>query len=146
VTPDQFFANIKIDDNECWIWQGALKPSGYGNVWIDGVCWITHRASWFLKFGEIPAGLRVLHDCDVRACINPDHLHLGTSADNSREMVERGRYRGPAVLTLQQAHEIRSLLDEGLTQVVVARRFGVSQATISHVARNTRRLYEAVMA
>lgn len=77
----------------CWLWVGALT-GGYGVFWQDGRA-EAHRFSWQLNVGPIPDGLYVLHRCDVRACVNPGHLFLGTAAANSRDMVEKGRQGTP---------------------------------------------------
>jgi hypothetical protein len=79
----------------CWIWLGAIDPAfGYGKFGMGGrgySPWNTHRAAWFLTFGEIPAGMNVLHKCDNPPCVNPAHLFLGTFQDNTRDMFAKGR-------------------------------------------------------
>lgn len=82
----------------CWIYKTAVKwGRGYGQFWLNGKTIPAHRASYILFKGPIPPGLFVLHQCDDPPCVNPDHLHLGTRADNAREAVERDRLaRGEA--------------------------------------------------
>lgn len=80
---------------DCWIWTGARYPAGYGAFGPKGTGAMgAHRYSWMLAHGEIPDGLSVLHKCDVRCCVNPAHLFLGTQKDNIADMVAKGRRRG----------------------------------------------------
>ena len=76
----------------CWLWMGAINDTGYGKLPVgDRVVISTHRASWLAHRGEIPKGLLVLHKCDTRPCINPDHLFLGDHAANARDMANKKR-------------------------------------------------------
>lgn len=76
----------------CWLWAGAVGTHGYGVIGVGPHKIETaHRVSWGLHRGEIPAGMWVLHKCDNRVCVNPDHLYLGTVLDNSRDLMARGR-------------------------------------------------------
>ena len=76
----------------CWVWFGSTNPGGYGNYRITKQkASAAHRLSWEIHNGPIPNGLHVCHHCDVRGCIRPDHLFLGTVADNMRDMKEKGR-------------------------------------------------------
>lgn len=101
-----------------------------------------HRVSWSLFRGAIPNSLNVLHRCDVRRCVNPDHLFLGTHADNTRDMISkgRGRYRaspgvtnGRAKLTEAQVVEIRARGSAGASRKKLAAEFGVASTSISGI-------------
>ena len=80
----------------CILWMASRNASGYGQVRWQGRLWLTHRAAWMAKHGAIPSGLCVLHRCDVRPCINPGHLFLGTQKDNMADMAAKsGHERRP---------------------------------------------------
>lgn len=74
----------------CWIWRGG-KPKDYGTIELRGCTLHAHRVAWELHNGPIPAGLHVLHTCDVRRCVRPGHLFLGTTRDNQLDCVKKGR-------------------------------------------------------
>ena len=76
----------------CWLWTKSLCTGGYGQIRVDGALCSTHREAWKIWRGDIPQGLCILHRCDTRSCINPDHLFIGTHTDNARDMVAKGRY------------------------------------------------------
>jgi hypothetical protein len=84
---------VPVAECGCWIWMGKLNQYGYGRINIGGAYQGTHRVSWEVHRGKIPDGLHVLHHCDIRSCINPDHLFIGTDADNVRDCIKKGRAR-----------------------------------------------------
>jgi hypothetical protein len=116
----------------CWIWTGYMSGYGYGQIRLNGETYLSNRLSHILLKGPIPSGLSVLHHCDNRLCVNPDHLYAGTPADNVRDMRVRGRIvRGErhhqSKLTATAVIEIRSS-DE--TDTALARRYGVSRPSV----------------
>lgn len=75
----------------CWLWTGSLSYKGYGRFNVDGINNSAHRVSYQLFKGSIPDGLHIIHSCDVRCCVNPDHLSVGTNYDNVQDRVSKGR-------------------------------------------------------
>ena len=82
---------IPEPNSGCWLWVGAVKANGYGNFFLDGRFTQAHRASYVVFVGPIPTGLVVRHKCDNVACVNPQHLELGTQAQNVRDAIDRNR-------------------------------------------------------
>lgn len=93
-TEERFWSKVDRSGgpDSCWPWLAGRMRAGYGNFWMDGHEKLAHRVAWELTNGPIPIGLCVLHRCDNAPCQNPIHLWLGTKADNSRDMVSKGRH------------------------------------------------------
>ena len=90
---DRLFGKSEIADGGCWLWNGSQTHNGYGEIRTPDGLKRVHRVSFELFCGPIPEGMKVLHECDVRNCWNPDHLFTGTSKENSEDMVKKGRQR-----------------------------------------------------
>lgn len=125
--------------SECIEWQGAKDANGYGRLTLQQRQLYAHRWTWEQAFGAIPEGLCVCHHCDNPSCINLDHLFVGTHADNMADRQQKGRSRGGgahgaaqhlAKLTDDQVREIRESTE---SQTALAKRYGVSQGTISNI-------------
>lgn len=88
---DRFWSNVD-KSGECWVWTGNRLPSGYGRFSRNGSA---HRIAYQLTYGEIPPGMCVCHRCDNPPCVRPDHLFLGTHAENMRDRDAKGRGKLP---------------------------------------------------
>lgn len=127
---------IRSGPEDCWLWQ-AGKEYGYGRIGtgVGGGRILAHRASWEMHFGRVPEDLFVLHRCDVKLCVNPNHLFLGTNMDNVLDKVAKGRAArgeksGLALLTERKVLEIVRLRTIGYTPLALAVKFGVKRAVI----------------
>jgi hypothetical protein len=87
----RFLKAVRKDKSGCWLWQNFCYRNGYGEFYMSSGKHLAHRASYTLFKGKIPDGLCVLHRCDVRNCVNPDHLWLGTVKENQVDMAKKGR-------------------------------------------------------
>ncbi len=146
----RFWSKVEKTDS-CWLWQGALGgPPGwrYGALRAEGSATVlgAHRVSYALDRGYMPPRyMDVCHRCDNPACVNPEHLFLGTRADNLRDMVSKGRAvhpRGAAAsrarLDEEKVRTIRADHEAGATMRALAARFGVAEPTVQQViARRT---------
>lgn len=143
---DRFWSKVKVGpENECWPWQASVSRKGYGKFGRGGkgAGWVeAHRISYELTNGEIPDGMHVCHRCDNRLCVNPNHLFLGTPADNIADKVAKGRHRwrthpgeknGRAVLSEGQIAAIRSRYVAGSTRAALAAEYGVSWTHIQRI-------------
>lgn len=125
----------------CWLWMGSKGQDGYGHLTVDATKTYAHRAAYELFVGPIPTGKWVLHHCDNPSCVNPDHLFLGTNADNQRDSEAKGRGRGGErnkqhKLTLGQVQEIRGLYQRGSCEFgasALGRRYGVGTTEVCNI-------------
>ena len=133
-----------VEPGGCWVWMGCLGEGGYGQISVNDKAVLAHRVSWELHVGKIPVGTGylgtcVLHRCDNPSCVRPDHLFLGSQADNIQDMMDKGRRaarsgeNSPAAkLTDKQVDEIRCW-EGAMTQQEMADIQGVTKAQVSHI-------------
>lgn len=142
---ERFWSRIDkpADPNACWTWTGG-KTGGYGTLTekVGGkkTCHYTHRLSFQIHCGEIPARMNVCHHCDNPSCVNPSHLFLGTHEENMHDKGRKKRGRAPkgaahgkAKLTDADVIEIRRRRANGETAVALGREFNVTNTAIYYV-------------
>ena len=132
---DRFWLHVNTASPDgCWIWTASVGGPGYAQFNSGhGKMVYAHRFSWMLANGDIPKGMFVCHKCDNKRCVNPSHLFLGTPAENSLDMKNKGRQprgtrNGNAKLSYADVRAIREAKE---TQYELAKRFHVSQSAIS---------------
>jgi hypothetical protein len=135
----RLMASVTVGDDGCWVSQYVKDPDGYVRFWYEGKTRRAHRVSYILHYGQIPEGMSVCHACDNRACCNPDHLWLGTNAENIKDMVEKGRSltgrrHGNSKLTAGDMAVLRDLSSHVRT-VDLAEMFAITRGHVRKVVR-----------
>lgn len=150
------FSKIEIPaESECWLWTGGMDKDGYGQTHYCGKNVRTHRVAWLLRNGVIPDAMVVMHTCDTPACINPDHLKLGTNQENTEDKMQKKRHRvasgddhylrknpsqragdkcPSSKLNESAVRAILQKLANGMKQREIASELGVSRTAISAIA------------
>lgn len=124
----------------CWLWLKSLTGNGYPSAYMNGRNEKGHRVSW-VAFNKkpIPTGYYICHKCDNRACVNPDHLFLGTPQENNDDMMRKNRFVAPG--TKGSRHGRAKITEETVVEIlrspesgrVLAEKFGVSTNIISRI-------------
>lgn len=152
----RFWGNVLVveDRASCWEWRRSCGSHGYGQYYEErGKPIAAHRFAWTVTKGQIPGGLHVLHRCDNKKCVRPDHLFLGTQADNMRDMREKGRHSHFAVrgdespctkVTDKQVAELRARYVGGTRQrpgnaLELASHYGITRARVYQLAKGKAR-------
>ena len=142
----RFIDKVYMEPNcGCWLWTAGLNKWGYGKFHLNGRTRGAHRVSWEIYNGKIPKGLFVLHKCDVRSCVNPQHFWLGTQKDNILDMFKKGRelvMKGEEVKSSKlnefQVRIIKRLLSFGtMTQKEIGDIFNVNRLIITNINTGT---------
>lgn len=144
--PSAVFDRVAKPNGEdgCWLWQGQKCPKGYGRIKMAGRKKLkAHRVAWMAVHGPIPDGLFVCHRCDVRGCVNPSHLFLGTHDDNMADMVAKGRQYKPGRKARPAKEQWRKISDADAQQIRSASRtmsqrslavlYRISQSYVSYI-------------
>lgn len=132
----------------CWLWKGWVTSAGYGETSVGGRRITVHRLSYTLANGPIPKGKLIMHTCDVPLCVRPDHLRIGTDAENHADMVRKGRHTvgvatKRAKLTDELVRQIRAEFKQEkrpgtrsfTNATVLAEKYGVARNTIINAAK-----------
>lgn len=128
----------------CWVWTGYVNRTGYGTVSFRGRQVLAHRLSYYAYKGSLPTGAVVRHSCDNPGCIRPAHLHTGSHAENSADMVDRGRQafgsrNGMSKLTEADVLELKRRYAAGKgSQSALGAEFGVTQSAVSMIVSGQR--------
>lgn len=148
VIETRFWNTVEVGSRtDCWDWKGYIGSTGYGQVWRTlkrcGLSNKAHRWAWYLKNGPILDNMCVLHKCDNRKCVNPNHLFLGTAKDNAQDCTKKGRYalgygenHLNSKLTAQQVMDMRDRYDAGgVTFAQLGREYRIHEVTARNIIR-----------
>lgn len=131
----KFWEKVQKDiPTKCWNWKGSIACTGYGRLGSNQTRHYgsAHRISWKLHYGIVPKGFCVCHKCDNRKCVNPQHLFLGTYADNFKDMYRKGRHWHK--LTTLNIINIRSLNKlKLLSNRKIAKKFSISHTMVNDI-------------
>lgn len=127
----QFMDRVEKVDCGCWLFTGGKTSKGYGAFYVDGKQILAHRYAWQTYNGEIPANKFICHICDVRLCVNPEHLFLGDAQDNVDDMWSKGRAKPHSKLDQESVEAIKEHITFGeKNDRQIAEMFGISRGRI----------------
>lgn len=133
---ERFHQKYIIDEKTgCWLWNAGKQSDSYGTIQNGRQNLLAHRVSYEIHHGDIPDGLCVCHTCDVRTCVNPDHLFLGTDQDNTDDKMAKGRHRLCSIqdLTPQMIADIR--INSEVKKIELARKYDVSLDMVNAIRK-----------
>ena len=144
--PPRFWRKVIKRHGGCWVWTASRDTSGYGHFRIGGTTFRSHRLAYQETKGQIPPGKILRHTCDVRHCVNPEHLILGDHQQNCQDRIVRSRSapvdgeKNPnRKLTATQVAEIRHRYSPGvLGETDLAKQYGISRSQVGNILRHER--------
>lgn len=140
---DRFWSQVKkVEGEGCWEWIGSISSGGYGRIHFDGWLQQAQRVSWLITHGAPRKEDWILHRCDNRRCVRPDHLFLGDNQDNVDDCRQKqrhafGKRNGQAKLTKAQVIAIKA---DRRPQYLIASQYGINQSNVSRIKRGERRV------
>jgi hypothetical protein len=143
-TYQDFNKHYSLDKKSgCWLWTGyklhptKANPHGYryGRININSKPMLAHRVAWIATYGEIPEGMCVCHKCDVPACVNPDHLFLGTRSDNIKDSVNKGRFciGERAWKSVISENDVREIISSPKSTRALSKMYGIDAGQVSRI-------------
>jgi hypothetical protein len=136
----RFRSKVEVLESGCHEWRSTLHRDGYGKFWFGGKQAAAHRVAWIILVGEIPEGKWILHKCDNRKCVNPDHLYVGDAQQNVLDKVDRCSWWGRMQISFDEVKEIRARYAAGgVTQQQLAEEYACHQTQISRLVLNKQR-------
>lgn len=130
-------------ENGCHLWIGATRGNGYGAIKVDGRVMDAHRAAYIVHKGRIPDGKLVMHTCDHRSCVNPEHLKLGTHRENNVDAIKKGlskpfrptRYEP---LSDREKKQIKAEYESGVSVKAISRKYDIAITSASRLLGRTK--------
>jgi len=138
---ERFWMNVNKATEGCWVWRGGKTGAGYGALQENKKFILAHRLSYEIHNGAIPEGMVVCHKCDNPSCVNPDHLFIGTQAENMLDKKNKGRAKGAhkggehalAKLDSAKVCEIRNLMASGVKHREITKKYKISMSTLTDI-------------
>lgn len=144
--PEKFWSKVN-KTSTCWLWSGCVSSNGYGSFRWNGKTVTTHRLSFFLSNGYMPSSnMDIIHSCDVKICVNPNHLRVGTRKENILDYLKKGFSYGKtgennhmAKITDLQYKEIKTRIENGEQKTSVCLEYGITRQSYNGRVRRERK-------
>lgn len=133
---DRFMEKVIPEPNSgCWLWDANTDRDGYGHFKVNGIQHRAHRVSFKVFCEEIPDGMLVCHKCDVRLCVNPNHMFLGTDKDNAQDKIKKNRF-GKKSNHISDAMK-ESIKKETIKAMDIAKKYNIGIRTVRRIRNSS---------